>query len=334
MSTISDTIEWKLRSAEEFAAYFQSDLSPCLAACEQDRQRAARNVTTIAIVALVLVMIAALVILSSGAPPMALIIVVIAGFAVAGIGSAYATSGFKQRYKHNLISQIVRFFGPDFRYQPENCVSESRFLQSRIFEHRIDRFGGEDYISGTAGKTRFECSELHAQYKTTTTDSKGRRRTQWHTIFKGLYFVADFNKHFAGTTLVLPDVAESSFGWLGQKLQGMNFSRPGELVRLEDPEFEKLFVVYGTDQVEARYILSPALMRRLIDIRRKIGRAIHLSFKDGCVFVAMDPGKNLLEPKLFSPVSYESCRSAFADLRLVLEIVEDLNLNTRIWSKQ
>jgi len=334
VSTSSDTTTWKLRSAEEFAKYFQSDLAPCLAACEEDRQRAARNATTVGIVAFVLAAIAGIVILSSGAPPMALIIVAIAGVAVAMAGVAYATSGFKQRYKHNLISQIVRFFGPDFGYQPENCVTESRFRQSRIFDQRIDRFSGEDYISGTAGQTRFECSELHAQYKTTTTDSKGRRHTQWHTIFKGLFFVADFNKNFGGITLVLPDLAESSFGWLGQKLQGMNFSRPGDLVKLEDPEFEKLFVVYGTDQVEARYILSPALMRRLIDIRRKIGRAIHLSFKDGCVFVAMDPGKNLLEPKLFSPVSYESCCSAFADLRLVLEIVEDLNLNTRIWSKQ
>ena len=334
MTTINDTTEWKLRSPEEFASYFQSDLAPCLAACEADRQRAARNAITVAITAVVLGIIASLMILGSGGPPIALLMVAIVAIAVAVIGGGMATSGFKQRYKHNLIAQVVRFFGPDFEYQPENSVSENRFLQSRIFEQSIDRFKGEDYISGTAGKTRFECSELHAEYKTTSTDSKGRRQTQWHTIFKGLYFAADFNKNFNGITLVLPDVAEASFGWLGQKLQGMNFSRPGELVKLEDPEFEKLFVVYGTDQVEARYILSPALMRRLVDVRRKIGRAVHLSFKDACVFVAMDPGKDLLEPKLFSPVSYESCCTAFADLRLVLDIIEDLNLNTRIWTKQ
>ena len=48
----------------------------------------------------------------------------------------------------------------------------------------------------------------------------------------------------------------------------MNFSRP-PLVKLEDPEFEKHFVVSGEDQVEARYILSTCLMQRLTDFRNK-----------------------------------------------------------------
>ena len=72
--------------------------------------------------------------------------------------------------------------------------------------------------------------------------------------------MADFNKNFNGHTVVLPDTAEKILGKFGQSLQSM--SSRGELVKLEDPEFEKEFCVYGDDQVEARYILSPALMKR------------------------------------------------------------------------
>ena len=49
---------------------------------------------------------------------------------------------------------------------------------------------------------------------------------------------------------------------IGQKLQSFTtaFSKR-QLIKLEDPEFEKLFAVYGDDQIEARYILTPALMQ-------------------------------------------------------------------------
>ena len=112
------------------------------------------------------------------------------------------------------------------------------------------------------------------------------------------------------------------------------FARPGDLVKLEDPEFEKLFVVYSTDQIEARYILSPALMRRLVEFRRWTSGAVHLSFTQGCVFVAMRPQRDLMEPSIFRCVDFQTCLNIYQDTALALGIIEELNLNTRIWSKQ
>lgn len=332
MTQVEQETEWKLRTAGEFQQFFQHDLAPCLAGCEADRKRVARNVVLLISIVGGLAVIAALFVLNSGEPGLLMLVAIVA-VAIIAIGYHAVTNSYRKKFKGELVSQIVRFLG-GFEYWPDRYIDQHRFLESRIFEHRIDRYRGEDFISGLAGKTHFECSEVHAEYKTTTTDSKGRRRTHWHTIFKGLYFIADFNKHFVGTTLVLPDSAEATFGWLGQKLQEMNFSRPGELVKLEDPEFEKLFVVYGTDQIEARYILSPALMRRLVSFRSRLGHAVHLSFVGGSVYIAVNPGKNLLEPSIFSEVCFETCSELFEDLTLVLGIIEELNLNTRIWSKQ
>ena len=52
-------------------------------------------------------------------------------------------------------------------------------------------------------------------------------------------------------------------------------SRFGRLeeIELEDPEFMEHFRVYSTDQVEARYILSPSMMERLLAFRREAVRA-------------------------------------------------------------
>ena len=105
-------------------------------------------------------------------------------------------------------------------------------------------------------------------------------------------------------------------------------------MKLENPEFEEAFVVYGGDQNEARYILSPRTMERMLEFSRKSGKKVQFSFVDSRVYVAIPYTKSLFEPKLFGkPASFERVQEYFEDLDLAMGIVEDLNLNTRIWTK-
>ncbi|MHC5091781.1 MAG: DUF3137 domain-containing protein [Planctomycetota bacterium] len=125
--------------------------------------------------------------------------------------------------------------------------------------------------------------------------------------------------HLCGQTLVLPDSAEKLFGGFGKMLQSWNMGRP-DLIQLEDPQFEREFVVYGTDQIEARYILSTSLMRRILDFKQK---------------VAVPMKKNMFEPKYFSSLSdFSPILDYYNDLAFAAGIVDDLNLNTRIWTKE
>ena len=242
--------------------------------------------------------------------------------------------GYRAEFKNKIIQKIVTFLDKSLTYHAQSCVAEGAFMSSGIFKKRPDRYRGDDLVSGKLGATQIEFSEVHSEYKTTTTDSKGHTRTQWHTIFKGLFFMGDFNKHFSGRTYVLPDTAEKLFGRLGQKLQSLSGSH-GELLNMEDPEFEKLFVVYGSDQIEARYILSTSLMRRIVDFKSKTGRKLYLGFVGSQVWVAIEFVRDLFEPRVFRTLlNFEPIQTYFEDLQLALDIVEDLNLNTRIWSKQ
>jgi hypothetical protein len=93
-------------------------------------------------------------------------------------------------------------------------------------------------------------------------------------------------------------------------------------------------VVYGTDQIESRYILSTSLMRRILEYKRKTGKALHLSFANSNIYVAITTGRDMFEPRLFrSLVGAETLREYLDDLQMILGIVEDMNLNTRIWTK-
>jgi hypothetical protein len=244
----------------------------------------------------------------------------------------YLISGYVGRFKLNVISRIIEFVDPGLTYLAEGHISRVQFHSSRIFERYPDRLRGDDLVRGKIGETSIAFSEVHAEYKTECPGSNGRKRRRYHKIFKGLFFTAGFNKKFYGKVVVLPDTAERILGGAGSFFQSLNKSR-GELIKMEDPEFEKYFVVYGDDQVESRYVLSTSLVQRILDFRRKTGRRIYMSFVGSQVFVAIPYRRGLFEPKVFTKITgFKGVREYFDDLNLALGIVDDLNLNTRIWA--
>ncbi|MCP4459206.1 MAG: DUF3137 domain-containing protein [Cytophagales bacterium] len=239
---------------------------------------------------------------------------------------------YRIAFKKDVVSQIVHLIDETWGYESTNHISESYYHSSKLFTKRADRYKGDDFVSGGIDKTAFQFSELHSEYKTTSTDSKGNRKTHWHTIFKGLFFHADFNKHLAGETLVLPDTAQRLFGKLGQSLQKM--SGRGKLVKLENIEFEKEFVVYGADQIEPRYILTPVMMAKMLALVKKYGHVMHFSFIGSRVYCAMSVSKDMFEPRLFSSgVRFEDVQKMHDYFSFIEVIIQEMNLNTRIWTK-
>jgi hypothetical protein len=246
----------------------------------------------------------------------------------------FLVCGYVYEFKINIIKKIIGYIAPDLTYEPTSHIPKWQVVASRIFSRHPDRVRGDDLVEGRVGETNMQFSEIHAEAKHESRSSSGTRNRRWSTIFRGLFFVADFNKKFDGKTLVLPDTAEQVLGVMGSYLQSLNVTR-GELVKMEDPEFEKYFVVYGDDQIEARYILSTSLMRRIIEFREKTGRRICLSFTGSHVYVAIPYRRRLFEPRVFSSIlGFKGIEQYLEDFEVFIGIVEDLNLNTRIWTKQ
>ena len=144
-------------------------------------------------------------------------------------------------------------------------------------------------------------------------------------VFKGLFFRSDFNKSFQGETVVFT-------GSLASKLKQVN--RSGQLVKLEDPEFDQLYTVYSDDQVEARYILSTSLMERHVKFRKKAQRPVSISFSENQIFIAIHHERDLFEAQLFKTMlSFRPMQDYFDNFQLMLGIIQDLNLNRRIWTR-
>lgn len=125
-------------------------------------------------------------------------------------------------------------------------------------------------------------------YEAKLTETRGsgkNRRTV--TVFEGIVLRFQFARPFLATTLVRRDGFKftlfgdtKSYG--GQKL---------ERIKMVDPRFEDAFDVYGTDQVEGRYLVHPAYCERLLDLEKEFeGEKLAALFLGGNLIVCLRTG--------------------------------------------
>jgi hypothetical protein len=255
-------------------------------------------------------------------------------FAYFGIGAfvyKFLIKDYRDDFKNKIIHPLIKELDERLNYAQLLHVPQHLFERSELFKQTIDRMSGNDYVHGEIDGVRLEFSDLHAEKR--HKDSKGRE--SWSTVFQGLFIVADFNKTFRGKTIVLPDSAQSNFGELiGGWLQSKNLERD-ELIKLDNGEFEKKFVVYGTDQIEARYILSHSLMHKLLGFEKKSKHPLYVSFVGNSIHIGIEYNKDLFEPAVFSSLlEYKIAMEYVQTLHLAIGIVEELKLNQKLWSKR
>ncbi len=96
----------------------------------------------------------------------------------------------------------------------------------------------------------------------------------------------------------------------------------------------KRFVCYATDPIEARYLLSPALMQRILRLGVRAHGPRRLSFVDESLYLALPLSGEVFRVPFLRGMVQEPEVLAFArELLSFAGIVEELDLNTRIWSK-
>lgn len=240
-------------------------------------------------------------------------------------------SAYRDKYKREVIGASLKFLDQSLTIEPQNGIGENEFMRCQLFSNDPDRYKTEDLVMGTAGKTGFYFAEVHAEYKTVERTKDGTR-TEWHEIFKGIIFVADFNKNFNGVTIIRPKDIGAAFGaWFSKNLFSIGNN---DVIQLENTVFDKTFVTYGSDQVEARYILTPAMMERILNLNNQSKYNISLSFIESRMYIAFPLNRNYFEAPVFKSLLDPAIINEDIDvIRFMYDIVKELDLNTRIWGK-
>lgn len=140
--------------------------------------------------------------------------------------------------------------------------------------------------------------------------------------FRGMFCWASFNKKLSGSTVIIPNTAGDKF----DRTTSFSFKNE-ERILLEDIRFEKEFSVYGTDQVEARYVLTSTLMEKIVELKNKFGRNIMLSFKDDKMFLAVHNPNGLFSFPQGKIDTIEVINEIVDDVNTALSVIDDFRLN-------
>lgn len=149
-----------------------------------------------------------------------------------------------------------------------------------------------------------------------------------------IVFAADFHKDFASKTYLLPrKTEEQAFRDFSKESAAAGGMEP---MVLEDPGINKRFKGWTSDQLEARYLLTPELMLAISDAADRMeSERIAVSFRGSWMYfaVVLDEDRFSLQLTGDDDGGYAVAKAIYDDLVAFLSLIEHFNLNTRIWSK-
>jgi hypothetical protein len=242
------------------------------------------------------------------------------GIAVFGFIYMPVYKGFRTRFKKELIARLISDMDPSYRYHPDRGLDRKSFDKLSLFA-AADRYHSEDLIEGRHGDIAFQASDVHAESK--HRDSKGR--TSYSTLFKGEAFVFRFKQAFRAPLYIEPDFAERRLGFLGTLLQSDLLST-SKLVRMDNPAFERQFKVMSEDEINARYILTPRMMEKLLELSRHYDQSIFMECSGYEMHLLLYHRRDKFEPTTNKAKILADLQEHLKGIRQVARVAEILQL--------
>lgn len=239
------------------------------------------------------------------------------GFALMGVAYRHASGRVAHRLKNRIIRRVVKLIDENLTYSPESGIPAGVFRSSGLYPVKFDVYQGEDLIAWKMGDTCIQFCDLDVKNRAGLVVSA--RDIQ---VFHGLFMDVTRPGSFKGRTIVLPLESEGSLERaLGQLLAPTR--RPGERVRVDHAEFNRRFAVFSDAPEEARLLLTPDLLQRIVGFQSRKSRPIRLSFVGNRVYLAIE-GDGMFEPDLTQAIT--GIDAFVAEIRFALGVAEDLGL--------
>lgn len=188
-----------------------------------------------------------------------------------------------QQTKEGINTALARALGLSFSSKSGETTG---FLRASTFRMLpgYTRKSFEDLWSGEVGGRAFSLHEAHLEQKRSSGKS-----SHYVTVFRGPIMTIAAGRRFNGVTLVERSGKHQRFGFFGEKEElavgGVTLAR----VDMVNPQFEDEFTIYSNDQVEARYLVHPTYVEKLIALEGAFaGRKIRTLFAEGELTVVLE----------------------------------------------
>lgn len=230
--------------------------------------------------------------------------------ATTGLLTASKRREFRANFKRQIIENIVKKHG--LSYDKDRGLGLDDFFT--IYDCRVDEWHSEDLVEGDIDGVSVKFSDFYAAKKV-----KKKNGTETVVQFQGVLFKADFNKKLSSITQIA-------------HVNSRNLAIYGQKANMDDVRFEEIFDVYTTDQIGARYALSPALMENFTQLCLRLDAPVNAVLKDSQIFIAVETWCDDFEPDIRkSLINNETIALYEGEIVSFTQIVKELNLNRKIW---
>jgi hypothetical protein len=210
----------------------------------------------------------------------------------------------------NLFKEIAR--ENNVEYFPDKAIDPSYYLQ--IESGMYDKYSGKDYTKGN----NFEFSYVHTTREREKKDENGNIVTTEEDVFEGTIYKSDFFYNSKKRYLVKPNSLHLD--------DFLAIDTEKDRIKLDNPEFEKKFDVYGEDQIEGRMIFNHNFMENLIKIYDMIGD-FKMVIKDGvCIISIKNKSPIPIGITNFNEENLEKVKVFYINLINMHQLLDDKNL--------
>lgn len=212
--------------------------------------------------------------------------------------------------KQQSLDAIATAIGCNYQLAGFEPDALPRFNEIQLLPG-CDRSNYQDCFRGAYHGCAFTFYEGHLERRVQT-----KNGSRWHTVFRGQLIRIEFPKAFQGVTVVRRDAG------LFNVLQ--RWTTKLQRVGLGDSRLEKAFEVYSNDQVEARYLIHPVFMERLIALETQFkGKKLRCAFEGGDLLIAVEGGDKFEIGSMFKPLNnIDRARAIIADVTEVMRVID------------
>ena len=224
----------------------------------------------------------------------------------------YIKGRYENFAKHKILISMLSYFG-NFEYSKssiDNNNFKNRYINNlKLFEYQ-NIYSVDDRIRGLYGEIFIDIAEINNYEK------KGIIKTENRIGKNALFIRAESPKNYEGITII---TTQSHY----KNMQEIN---------LESVDFSKMFKVYSTDQIEARYLLTTAFMERLMEISKKeYVDKLHVSFEQNSMNIFIESSKDWFEiPINKSLDNMLNLRQIVDEFIIIIKLANTLKLEQNI----
>ena len=253
-----------------------------------------------------------------------IIFAVVIGTIVTALLTGKDQKEFNEIYKRIVVLSSFQKMFTDIEYKPTNGIAYETIASTQMM-NMGDRYHSNDYIKAKYKNINFESADVHIEEE--HTDDEGH--TTYVTIFRGQWFIFDFNKPFKANIQVCAKNFHNA-------KRGSLFSKTKyNKVSMEDMEFNKEFKVYAQNELDAFYVLTPNCMEKIKELKDKTKGRLLLCFIDNRLHVGLYNNKDLFEANIFKKINLEEEQNkTLNEMKIITEFVDTLDLDNDLFRRE